>query len=225
MSTPPEIQTRDTGIRSDDHGALVAGVVLVSASVVGGMLVGVHPGSGVLDRWGFSAIGRTPDSGALVHIVKLGDPLVLVLGTVLATLLAVRRDRLRALACLSGPPVAAVLVELALKPLVGRHFEGVLSYPSGNVTNVAAVSTALVLATPGRWRAAVVLLGTATTGAMAVAVIGLRWHFPTDALGAAVFGVGVVLLIDGVLHLREIEGWLPPVLRISPSGRARPDGG
>ncbi len=203
----------------------MTGLILVGVSVLAGIVVGLHPGSSALDRWGFSAIGRTPDSGALVRIVKLGDPLVLVLGTLLATLLALRRDRLRALACLAGPPVAAVLVELALKPLVGRHFEGVLSYPSGNVTNVAAVSTALVLSVPGRWRAVVVVLGTAATVAMAVAVTGLRWHFPTDAAAGAVFGVGVVLLGDGILHLREIEGWLPAVLRSSRPEASRRESG
>jgi membrane-associated phospholipid phosphatase len=114
---------------------------------------------------------------------------------------------------------------LALKPLVGRHFEGVLTYPSGNVTNVAAVATALSLATVGRIRAVVVVLGTVAAGAMTVAVIGLRWHYPTDALAGAVFGTGVVLLVDGVLHLREIDRWLPQVLRAGPTRPVRPEVG
>ncbi len=157
-------------------------------TVLGGVVFDLHPTANAIDRWGFSTVGRDADKGALVRIVKLGDPLVLVLGTLLASVLAFRRDRLRALACLVGPPLAAVLVELALKPLVGRHFEGVLSYPSGNVTNVAAVATALTLAAPGRWRLVAVVLGAAATVAMAVAVTGLRWHYPTDALGGVVFG-------------------------------------
>ena len=36
---------------------------------------------------------------------------------------------------------------------------------------------------------------------MVVAVIGLRWHYPTDAVAGAVLGVGAVLLVDGVAHL------------------------
>ena len=43
-----------------------------------------------------------------------------------------------------------------------------------------------------------------------MAVIGLRWHYPSDALAGAAFGVGVVLLVDGVLHL------------VAPDLRARP---
>ncbi len=207
------------------HRTLVAGAVLVGLAVLGGVIVGLHPGADVLDRWGFSAVARVPDRGALVRIVKLGEPVVLVLGTLLATALALRRDRLRALACLCGPPLAAALVELAIKPLVGRHFDGVLSYPSGNVTNVAAVSTALALATSGRARLVIGLLGAVATGAMAAAVTGLRWHFPTDALGGAVFGVGIVLLVDGVLHLPELARWLPPVLRAGPTPSVRSRGG
>ncbi len=214
-----------TGAGPAAHRTLVAGTVLVGLAVLGGVVVGLHPAADLLDRWGFSAVARTPDQGALVRIVKLGDPVVLVLGTLLATALAVRRDRLRALACLCGPPLAAALVELAFKPLVGRHLDGVLSYPSGNVTNVAAVAAALTLATSGRIRVVVGILGALATGAMAAAVTGLRWHFPTDALGGAVFGVGVVLLVDGVFHLHELGRWLPPALRTAPTPSVRNEGG
>jgi membrane-associated phospholipid phosphatase len=203
----------------------VVGLALVGVAVLGGVLVGLHPAANPIDRWGFSTVGRDADRGALVRIVKLGDPLVLVLGTLLASVLAFRRDRVAALACLVGPPLAAILVELAFKPLVGRHFEGVLSYPSGNVTNVAAVAAALALASPGRWRPVAVVLGATATVAMAVAVTGLRWHYPTDALGGAVFGVGVVLLVDGVLHLGEVDRWLPAVLRPPGAEPAAPGGG
>ena len=104
---------------------------------------------------------------------------------------------------------------------MGRHFDGVLSYPSGNVTNVAAVATALALATSGRIRVVVGVLGAVATGAMAVAVTGLRWHFPTDALGGAVFGVGVVLLVDGVLHLHELRTVAGPGAPGPPARRHR----
>ena len=152
--------------------------------------------------------------------------MVLVLGTLLAAGLALRRDRLGPWPACAGHPWPRLLVELAIKPLVGRHFDGVLSYPSGNVTDVAAVATALALATctagSGPWSAS---SGLVATGAMAVAVTGLRWHFPTDALGGAVFGVGIVLLVDGVLHLPELARWLPPVLGRGPTPSDRSRGG
>ena len=86
--------------------------------------------------------------------------------------------------------------------MVGRRFEGVLSYPSGNVADLTAVGTAWVLAVPTRLRAVFVALAAVAVGAMVIAVIGLRWHLPTDALAGVVLGVGVVLLVDGMLHLR-----------------------
>jgi membrane-associated phospholipid phosphatase len=187
----------------------MAGVLLVGTTILGALVVAIHQGPNPVDRWGFSAIARNPDSAILIHISKLGDPLVLVLGTLGAALLAFRRDRILALACLIGPVLAALLVELALKPLVGRRFEGVLSFPSGNVVAVATVAAAWILAVPRRVRPLAVVIGVLSTGAMAVAVTGLRWHYPTDALAGALFGTGVVFLVDGVLHLPDVGRWLP----------------
>ena len=79
---------------------------------------------------------------------------------------------------------------------------GVLSYPSGNVADVAAVVTALALAVPRPARPVVVVAGAVAVGMMTVAVVGLRWHYPTDALAGAVLGVGTVLTVDGAVHLR-----------------------
>ena len=76
-----------------------------------------------------------------------------------------------------------------------------LTFPSGSVTTVAALATAWALAVPRWWRWLVVPTVTVVVGAVAWAVVGLRWHYPSDALGGAAFGVGVVLLVDGVLHL------------------------
>jgi undecaprenyl-diphosphatase len=170
-------------------------------SVVAAVAVAHHPEATALDRLGFDLIPRADRSSVLIKISDLGTPLVLVLATVAAALSALGRDRRRALACLVGPVVVAVLVEYTFKPLVARQFEGVLSYPSGNVADVAAVLTAWSLAVPSRYRAATIGVGVVLTGMMVVAVIGLRWHYPSDALAGLVLGVGVVLLIDGSLHV------------------------
>jgi membrane-associated phospholipid phosphatase len=161
----------------------------------------VRPGANVLDRWGFDLVAKSPNSAFFIHTTDLGSPAVLVGGCVAGALIVVRRDRMRAVACLLGPLVAAALVELVLKPLVGRHFEGVLTYPSGTVTDVTAVATAWVVAAPRRARPLVIVLGAVAVSLIAVAVTGLRWHYPTDVLGGIVLGVGTVLLVDGLLHL------------------------
>jgi membrane-associated phospholipid phosphatase len=197
---PPD-GSRGQAARSPDRSEVWAGIALTALSVITALVVAFHPAATAIDRWGFSSIARSPDSTILIRITYLGKPVVLVAAAILAALAVVRRDRRRALACVAGPFVAALLVEYAIKPLVGRHFEGVLSYPSGNVSNVTAVATAWAVAVPRR-------------------------YYPTDALGGGLFGVGTVLLVDGVLHLPEIDRWLPPVLRpLRPPEHASPGDG
>jgi membrane-associated phospholipid phosphatase len=183
-----------------------AGAALLGLSIIGAAVVHRYPGINGLDRSGFSVIARSPGSTALLRITDLGSPPALVIGTVVAALVAATYDRWRAVACLAGPVVTAVLVEYVLKPVVGRHYLGVLSYPSGNVADVAAVATALSVAVP-RWiRPVVIVAGTMAVGLMTVAVIGLRWHYPSDALAGGVLGVAVVLLADGLAHLLAPTG-------------------
>jgi membrane-associated phospholipid phosphatase len=60
---------------------------------------------------------------------------------------------------------------------------------------------------------------------MAVAVVALRWHYPTDALAGLAFGVGVVLVVDstaGLAARRMLRLWAPSR---SPNVMTRPDGG
>jgi membrane-associated phospholipid phosphatase len=188
---------------SADHGRseAIAGLVLLGCSAFFALLMRVRPGANALDRWGFDLVAKSANSAFYIHTTDLGSPAVLVGGSVVAALIVVWRDRLRAVACLLGPLVAAVLVELVLKPLVGRHFEGVLTYPSGTVTDVTAVATAWVVAVPRRARPVVIVAGAVAVALTAIAVTGLRWHYPTDVLGGIVLGVGTVLLVDGLLHL------------------------
>jgi membrane-associated phospholipid phosphatase len=179
----------------------VAGLVLVGWTLVAGAALHRYPGPNRLDTWAFSVLRPSLHSSLLVRITELGGLPVLVIGSVLAALVVAGRDRSRAVACLCGPVLAAVVVEWFLKPLVGRRYLEVLTYPSGSVTTIAAVSTAWVVAVPGRLRVAVAAVGSVLVVAMMVAAVALRWHYASDALGGAAFGVGAVLALDGVLHL------------------------
>jgi membrane-associated phospholipid phosphatase len=159
-----------------------------------------HPGPDALDQWISSAVGPSPHSSLLIHITDLGAVPVVAGGSVLAALVAVARDRRTALACLVGPGLALVAVEWVLKPTVARYYFGVLSFPSGTITAVAALATAWAVAVPRWLRVPVLLVGAGLVAWASVAVIALRWHYPSDALGGGAFGVGVVLLLDGILH-------------------------
>ena len=84
-----------------------------------------------------------------------------------------------------------------LKPLVGRTLGGVLSYPSGSTVGAAALAAAAALASPARWRTVTAIVGSLYALWMALAVIALQWHLPTDAIAGLAYGVGVVLVVDG----------------------------
>jgi membrane-associated phospholipid phosphatase len=69
------------------------------------------------------------------------------------------------------------------------------------VAAVAALTTAFTLVVPTLLRPLVAVAGGVATVGASVAVIILRWHYPTDALGGIGVGVGAVLVMDAVLHV------------------------
>ena len=96
-------------------------------------------------------------------------------------------------------PVAGGLNEALLKPLVHRTYLGQVTYPSGHTATMFALATTVtvLLATPRAATArplriliiaAAYLLGVV----VAVAVIGLRWHYLTDTVAGAAVGTGTV---------------------------------
>jgi membrane-associated phospholipid phosphatase len=113
-------------------------------------------------------------------------------------------------------PAAVGLDDGLLKPLVHRTYLGVLTYPSGHTTamfTLAAVVTVLLLIPPqpasaGMLRvlipAAVCVLG----GVVAIAVIGLQWHYFTDTVAGAAVGIGTVCGLALILDLPAARRWL-----------------
>jgi membrane-associated phospholipid phosphatase len=110
-------------------------------------------------------------------------------------------------------PVASALCDALLKPLVHRDD---LAYPSGHVTSITALASMLtiLLALPPRplGRGLTRLLVPAAAGlaacAVAVAVIGLRWHYFTDTIGGAALGTGTVCALALILDRPIVSRWL-----------------
>lgn len=177
---------------------IIAGALLVALTIAGGVYVAFRPGSGAFDRWIQSIVTRN-QSAWFTTVTSLRYPAAVVVGALALAAIAVilRRDRPRALACLVGPPLALLTSELVVKPLVGRSIGGVLSYPSGSTVGAAALATAAVLAVPTRWRVATAVVVTVYALWMALAVVALQWHYPTDSLAGLAYGAGVVLMVDG----------------------------
>jgi membrane-associated phospholipid phosphatase len=191
---------------------LAAAFVLACATVVavlGALFAGQSRPDrfdAAVGRWLRSTIGTHP---APLHVLaNFGEPLLVTALTVVLVLaaLVVRRWRGAVLAAVAVP-LAAALTELALKPLFGRTIGGALSFPSGHATSDFALATvaAILFAAPARPRIPpfarrLLLLGAFLfAAAVAVAMVGLWYHYFTDIIGGAAVGSGTVILTALVL--------------------------
>jgi membrane-associated phospholipid phosphatase len=156
---------------------------------------------------------------ALTLVEDLAEPAQVAVVTALIVLacLAARRVKGALLAAISVL-LAAGLTEFVLKPLFDRHLNGYLVYPSGHTCRIftlAAVLTVLALNPPRRRPPRVVKIAIAVAGALAgtavaVAMIGLGYHYFTDTIGGAALGIGVVaattFLLDRYVSRNEHAG-------------------
>ncbi|WP_245614105.1 phosphatase PAP2 family protein [Actinokineospora inagensis] len=165
-----------------------------------------------LDRLGFAAVDRVFDrlpgfAGSLsyaTHPVALVG--VIMLMAVIA--LRVRRPRVALLAVV-GPLVAVAVNGWVLKPVVGRTLGGHLVYPSGHTTTLVAIFTVLTLVTasnavPGRRiraTAGTVFGCLPLIGVAVSAIVGLRYHYPTDTVGGSCWAVGAVITVATMIDL------------------------
>jgi membrane-associated phospholipid phosphatase len=181
---------------------LAVGISALALSALAGLAFIHRPWPNRLDGWGYHAFPADLSSGWAKDFATLGSLTALVVGVIAIFLVAILRDWVRAVACAAAPVIAVLIVQHLAKPLVNRHIglAGASSYPSGTVTAVAAMATALTLAMPRVTRPFVALVGVATTVMVSAAVIVLRWHYPTDTLGGIGVGVGAVLIVDAVFH-------------------------
>jgi membrane-associated phospholipid phosphatase len=142
----------------------------------------------------------------LAVLVWPGEPVPAAAMAAALALACVWRRHYRGAALVAlSVPLAAALTELVLKPLIGWTPWGD-PFPSGHVTTVAALATALTVllaSTPARTppflRPAVAFTAFLMTAAVAVGVIGANMHHFTDTAGGAAVGTGTVLVTALVL--------------------------
>jgi membrane-associated phospholipid phosphatase len=197
--------------------ALLAACVAITV-ILGGLLAH-HTRDGsldaVVDAWVRAGIGG--QLGVLNRIETLGDrvPVAVMAAALFIACLVTRRWRGAALVAVAVP-VADVLTERILKPLVGRTLpNGTVSFPSGHETRVFALVAALAVLLVGPLRPSVpavirlllALAMLAAVGAVALALVGKGAHYFTDTVGGAAVGTAVVLATAFLLD------WLVPVLQ------------
>jgi membrane-associated phospholipid phosphatase len=206
MTTPAGYR-RPRGPRAATAGGTGAelglGAALLGVTALAGVAFVHRPWPNRLDVWGYRVLPAGVDLRWAHDFATLGSLTVLVVGVLVVFTIGIFRDWVRAIACATAPVIAVLIVQDVAKPLVGRHIglSGASSFPSGTVAAVAALATAFTLVVPALLRPLVAMAGAAATVGASVAVIILRWHYPTDALGGIGVGIGAVLVMDAVLHV------------------------
>ena len=181
---------------------MLLGCFLLGAATLAGLVFVHRPWPNRVDAVGFRLLPADLSSRWASDVTHLGSLTVLIAGAaVLCVVAGLSRNWTRALSCLIAPIAAVLIVESVAKPLVGRHFEGTLalSYPSGTVAAVAALAAAAFLVAPRSAKPLVAVAGGVVVAAVCAAVVVLRWHYPTDALGGVCVGAGAVFAVDGLL--------------------------
>lgn len=177
----------------------------IAITVLLGVLFAHHTRPGALDAAVDTRVQADLDGhpALLSQLAGLGDriPVAVMAAVLFLACLVMRRWRGAVLVAVTVP-VANVLADHILKPLVGRTLpSGALSFPSGHVTRVFAVAAALAVLFAGPLRAhmsAVVrlllaLAGLTAVGAVAAALVAEGAHYFTDTVGGAAVGTAVVL--------------------------------
>jgi undecaprenyl-diphosphatase len=159
--------------------------------------------------------------GVLAWLAQPGStiPLMAVSAVIAAGCLIARRPNGVVLA-VTAVPVTAFLDDTVLKHLVDRTHLGQLSFPSGHTASAMTLATVLgvLLHDPAQRaatrvvRSAFVVVACAVTALVAVAVIGLRWHYFTDTVGGVALGTGTVLALAVLIDL--VEAWLRTCLAV-----------
>jgi membrane-associated phospholipid phosphatase len=181
---------------------LALSMAMLGAAAVAGLLFAKRPGVNRVDAAGYFYVPSDPHSHLASELVRLGSKPVLVVGVIIVFLVAIFRDWVRAFACAAAPIIAVEVVEHIAKPMVGREIgSGSFTYPSGTVAAIAALSTAVFLVSPRLVRPFTALAGAMAVTGTGLAVLVLRWHYPTDVVGGVWVGSGSVLFIDALSHV------------------------
>ncbi|QYN34464.1 phosphatase PAP2 family protein [Pseudonocardia sp. DSM 110487] len=171
--------------------------------------------AGRLDRRVQKLFGASDRGLSLTDaVILLGNPVtVVVLAVLLAGLALVLGHRRLAVLAIVGPGLTGVATT-TLKPVIGRTIDGGFAFPSGHTGGATAIGVvaALLLITvlrPATGTSALLLSAGALVsgGAMALALVVDRVHYPTDTVGG--FCVAVAVVLTSALVIERLPRAIP----------------
>src|SRR5690242_4347484 len=212
-------RTSGPALKSPDHSAgrpllaIAARPVAVTTVVICALVItiqGVWIRHGMETSWVDATVNAKVVAGLGGHPLLLavlvwpGEPVPFtVIAAALALACVLRRRYAGAALVAISVPFATAVTELALKPLIGGTSWG-NPFPSGHVTSVFALATALTVLlarAPRGLRLALAFAAFLLAGAVAIGVIGAHMHHFSDTIGGAAVGIGTVLLTALILDL------------------------
>jgi membrane-associated phospholipid phosphatase len=157
--------------------------------------------------------GLDPAS-VLIHLGDLGP--LLTLTTIVAGLglyFGRRREVIAALAVVVGANLTTQALKVVLEhprhafqgggpqPFWTHHLPSDSAFPSGHTTAAASVAVALLLVVPTRHQMSAAAAGILLTAAVAISVVVLGWHYPSDTLGAILVAAAWGFMMVAALRL------------------------
>ncbi|MFI5776478.1 phosphatase PAP2 family protein [Nocardia sp. NPDC051570] len=120
-----------------------------------------------------------------------------------------------------APELVVAVNAVVLKPLWHRHLHDYLAYPSGHTVQFVAIATAFVLvAERARTRVVETVVAMVVLVVVAVGMIGLGYHYPTDVLGGTAAAVALVTaMYAAVAAIRARRSAVPTARTTAPTRR------
>jgi membrane-associated phospholipid phosphatase len=159
----------------------------------------------------FTALSRPSVDSLTEFVLHLLDPLAFVLWGVALVATALARERPRVALVVAVVLTFAPVSADVLKPLLAHAHDhvagaktiGAASWPSGHATAATALAMCAVLVAPRRLRGPVALLGAVFVLAVAVSLLVLAWHMPSDVLGGVLLATLWMALAVAALRAAE----------------------
>jgi membrane-associated phospholipid phosphatase len=157
---------------------------------------------------GFVELPRGRGETFAERISQFGDPGSVALIAVVLAGVALLRGRPRIAVAVLLLVLATSVSSQLLKSLLTYPRDDMLvgasAFPSGHSTAAMTLAFCGVLVVPGRLRPLAALLGLAFALAVALGVVSLGWHYPSDVLGGYLLATGWTLgVVSGLLWLEQ----------------------